>query len=418
VIVLTWLGRVAAFVVGLVTALASALLATLLAASASTEPAVFLTVGLAVGLGTWVLVWLALRQSAALGSRPVAGAGALVVLGLLASALVPLEDAVGAAGLPPGAGVWRTPDGGRLAHGVVRAAEATGAPVVLLHGGPGIPDTAQLLEVYGPLAVLGHDVWAYEQRGAGRSSRLADPSGYGVELDVADLELVRQRIGAERMILVGHSYGAYLASAYIAEHPERVERAVLTSPGDLDPARAAGSPLDRLSPSQGWEVYRELLSPRALLTYALVQVNPAAARALAGDKEVDARQDRVVSAASPGLHCPGAPEREIRGTGFYANTVRSAWRRPPDPDLRERLGHPDIPVLVITGECDYLDRRAAAGYLTAYPDSRLLHLPGAGHDLYLDQPEAVRAAVSDFLRGRPVRGVLDEPSRPPANDRP
>lgn len=400
-IVLTWLGRVAAVVGGLVLALVSALAATLLAASASPEPSLFLTVGLVMGLLTWGLVWLALRRSAPLGSRPVAGAGAVIVLGLLGSTLWPLDDAVGTAPLPPGAGVWRTPDGGWLAHGVVRAAQATGSPVVVLHGGPGVPDTAGLLEVYGPLAGLGHDVWAYEQRGAGRSSRLADPSGYGVELDVADLELVRRSIGAERMILVGHSYGAYLATAYAAEHPERVERAVLTSPGDLDPARAAGNPLDRLSPSQGWDVYRELLSPRALLTYALVQVNPAAARALAGDAEVDARQDRVVSAASPGLHCPGASRREIHGTGFYANTARSAWRRPPDPDLRERLGHPDIPVLVITGECDYLDRQAAAGYLTAYPDSRLLHLPGAGHDLYLDQPETVRAAVADFLRGHP-----------------
>jgi proline iminopeptidase len=97
------------------------------------------------------------------------------------------------------------------------------------------------LTVFGGLARDGHDVWSYDQRGSGRSSRLDDPSGYSTALAVADLERVRQAIGAERIILIGHSYGAYLAAAYIAHHPGRVEQAVFTSPGGLDD-RGVGRP--------------------------------------------------------------------------------------------------------------------------------------------------------------------------------
>jgi len=197
------------------------------------------------------------------------------VIALFAAALMPLGDRWMPPEVPPGSGTWHLPDGGSLAYGAVHAADgAPGAtPVVVLHGGPGVPDTAGPLRVLGPLAEAGHDVWAYDQRGTGRSSRLTDPRGYTTALGVADLEHVHERIGAERLILVGHSYGAYLAAAYIAEHPDRVERAVFLSPGDLRNDGTHGSPQDRLTSAERVQLYRLLVSPRALLAYALVQVD-------------------------------------------------------------------------------------------------------------------------------------------------
>jgi pimeloyl-ACP methyl ester carboxylesterase len=114
------------------------------------------------------------------------------------------------------------------------------SPVVVLHGGPGVPDVAGDAAFFGQLTADGFDVYVYEQLGAGRSSRLADPTGYGLDRDVADPEAVRQTVGAERLVLIGHSHGGALAAAYLAGHPDHVQSMVLSSPAPLDPADTTG----------------------------------------------------------------------------------------------------------------------------------------------------------------------------------
>ena len=75
---------------------------------------------------------------------------------------------------------------------------------------------------YASLAQRGFDVYVYDQTGSGLSARLNDPRAYTVARHVADLEAIRQTIGAARMILIGDSWGATLAANYIAAHPDRV----------------------------------------------------------------------------------------------------------------------------------------------------------------------------------------------------
>jgi proline iminopeptidase len=410
---LTWLG-----------ALGGCLLAwwagTLAAAAVTTEPAWFLGAGTLAAVVVWLLACRLLLRTRTPWRRATARlAGVLVVATTLVGVLLPMDDPRRAPRSAPDAGTWVLEDGSELAFGVVRGdGDAEEAPVLALHGGPGVPDTAGLLDALAPLAADGHDVWAYDQRGTGRSTRLADPSGYTTALAVADLEQVRRRIGAERVILVGHSYGAYLAAAYTAEHPDRVERAVFLSPGGLAEHGVGGRPQARLTPAQQWQVYRLLLHPRALLAYALVQVDPAAAHAFADDPELDARQDRVYAATLPALHCPGRSGPALHGLGFYANQVPQSWQHPPEPDIRARLADTDVPALVVKGQCDYLGWEAATGYLDAFDDSRLVYLDGAGHDVHVDAPARVVEAVRSFLDGRPVPGTMTDPRRPPAGYQP
>jgi proline iminopeptidase len=128
---------------------------------------------------------------------------------------------------------WDIPSGSRIAY---QHTPASGSPrhipVILVHGGPGSPSTfdASLAE---SLADVGFDVYNYRQVGAGLSSRLNDVRGYTVERHVADLDAVRAAIGTERVMLVGASWGGQLIANYIAAHPNRVERAVVSSPAHI-----------------------------------------------------------------------------------------------------------------------------------------------------------------------------------------
>jgi proline iminopeptidase len=398
--------------------------ALLAVASLTDAPALFVSAGVVTGLGAWiVLARLLVRGHRPRTARLLMIGGALVVGSFFAAALVPLGDAPIAPESPPGAGAWAVSPDARLAYGVVRApTEELATPVIALHGGPGVPDSTNLLAALGPLSAAGHDVWAYDQMGTGRSTRLGDPREYTTARSVADLERVRQLIGAETVILVGHSYGAYLAAAYIARHPGRVERVVFLSPGPMEANGLGGRPQLRLSAAQSWDLYRLLISPRALIAYGLVQVNPQAAHAFAGDREVDARQDRVYARTLPALHCPGRTGPELHGNGFYAATVPQSARAPAEPGIRSELAaslaESPVPALVIKGQCDYLSWEAGTSYIDAFPGGQLVYLPGAGHDVHVDDPGAVRAAIAAFLAGAPIAGAARDPHEMPAGYQP
>lgn len=281
-----------------------------------------------------------------------------------------------------------------------------------------MPDLAGMLAALGPLAADGHDVYAYAQVGSGGSSRLADPRDYTTARAVDDLEQVRRRAGAARLVLLGHSSGAFLVAAYLAGHRDRVERVVFSSPGSLRDGVTGGALQSGLTWRQRLGAYRLLARPRALLAYTLLQANPVAAHRFAGDRELDARQDRVYAATLSALHCPGSSEPALHGLGFYANQVPQSLRRPPVPDVRAALRTTTTPALVLKGQCDYLSWQSAADYVTTVPAAGLAYLPGAGHDSYLDRPAAYLASVRVFLAGRAVPGVLPDPTRAPVGYQP
>ena len=109
--------------------------------------------------------------------------------------------------------------------------------MIFLRGGPGVPDMAGDAAFLRPLSDEGFDVYVYDEIGSGGSTRLVDPTRYTVPRDVADLEHVRTLIGADQLVLVGHSYGGLLYAAdYLAAHPDHVAKLVLISPQSLDPA--------------------------------------------------------------------------------------------------------------------------------------------------------------------------------------
>ncbi len=111
-------------------------------------------------------------------------------------------------------------EGVRLAW---RERPGPGVPVVFLSGGPGMPD------YLGDVSDLLTDRWVvrYDQRGTGASVALDDD--YSCAAHIGDLELLRQKMGVEKLALFGHSWGGCLAQLYATEHPDRVERLFLLS---------------------------------------------------------------------------------------------------------------------------------------------------------------------------------------------
>jgi proline iminopeptidase len=380
------------------------------AATITERPPLFLLAGLIAFCVAYSLgLLLATRGVSSLRKRRVRVAsfctGTALIVGVFTwTALLSMGDPR----LPPapveGQRFWELPTGSRIAYVRVPAeGRAREEPIIFLHGGPGVPDMEGDARYFGRLAREGFDVYVYDQVGCGRSSRLDDPRDYTLQRDVSDLEEIRAKIDAERVILFGHSYGGTLAAAYAASHPKRVAKIVLSSPDDPSPAAGGASMLFRLTTREKLGVYSLLLPPRPMLAYTLLQVNSEAAHAFAGDAEMDARFDRVYNRTRPALHCRGEPPGpRLHGLGFYAHYYPQSATSPPHAEFLSALARQDIPALVIKGRCDYLSWSSAQKYLQVLPDTRLLYLDGSGHNAYQDEPERYMAGVRAFLLDRPL----------------
>ena len=110
---------------------------------------------------------------------------------------------------------------------------STDPMVVVLHGGPG-GDYRALMNCK-ELVNHGYYVIFYDQRGSGLSKREGKGT-YSVQLILNDLsEVIRYYRSSpdQQVILLGHSWGAMLASAYINAYPDAIDGAILCEPGGL-----------------------------------------------------------------------------------------------------------------------------------------------------------------------------------------
>ena len=97
-----------------------------------------------------------------------------------------------------------------------------GDAILLLHGGPGVPD--YLGDVAAMLSST-HRVIRFDQRGTGQS--LCRSGTYALQDYVDDVEAIRAALGLDRVSLFGHSWGGTVAQLYASAHPGRLSRLCL-----------------------------------------------------------------------------------------------------------------------------------------------------------------------------------------------
>jgi pimeloyl-ACP methyl ester carboxylesterase len=113
-----------------------------------------------------------------------------------------------------------------------------GPTLLLLHGWP---DTGALWDQMVPeLVEAGYRVVVPDLRGCGRSSKPVETSSYRMHHLVADVACIIDRVGADRVTLIGHDWGAALTWTTAAYLPDRVEALVAISVGHTNAFFDAG----------------------------------------------------------------------------------------------------------------------------------------------------------------------------------
>ena len=263
-----------------------------------------------------------------------------------------------------------------------------GAPLlVLLHGWMDVSASFQFL-----VDALTHPwcVAAPDWRGFGLSGR--NPDAYWFPDYVADLDLLLEHLSpGEPVNLAGHSLGGNVACIYAGVRPERV-RKVATLEGfgipRTDPAQA---------PARYAQWLRELRSPPETRRYPSFEA--LARRLHKQDHRLSA--ERALFVARHWARETESGEVELLGhrTHKLANPVLyrleeslACWRSIRAPALWVEGADTDIRDWINDTPEQWAERKASFARL------KQVVIPGAGHMVHHDQPEAVAAALETFLR--------------------
>lgn len=285
-------------------------------------------------------------------------------------------------------------DPGALIRGLrygVRERGTEGAPAIaLLHGFAG--SSSDWEPAMDALARAGFRALAFDLPGHGRTGRPPVASRYEIEETALDLVALLDRSGAGAAHWIGYSMGGRVALYVAATMPERVHSLCLesASPGiEGAAARAARrAEDDRLAAdieSRGVAWFAEAWAD--LPIFATQRALPAATREAL-------RERRLANDAS-------ALAGSLRGLGQGVQ-----------PYLGSRLGDVRCATLLLTGALDAKYTALAARMAAEFPRARHVAVPGAGHNVHLEDAGAFERALLEHLRPyAPVPGAEPAPSR-------
>lgn len=219
---------------------------------------------------------------------------------------------------------------------------------------------------------------ALDLRGYGGSSLGAVQSS--VEDYCDDILRVADALGAERMVLCGLSYGAWIATTFAEKYPERMAGLILS--GGCTGMSEAG-PKER----EAFRASRE----------APLDAGQAPAEFAPGVVEIIAGPDASAEVRSVLLESMSA---------IPTQTYRDALRCFTNPPARFDFSKLDMPVLMMTGEYDVLAPPAEIKSVATRiheaverPNVRFEIIKGAGHLCNLEAPELFNKPMMEFLRG-------------------
>jgi haloacetate dehalogenase len=269
-----------------------------------------------------------------------------------------------------------------------------GSPLLMLHGNP---ETHLMWHRVAPQLAEEYTVVLSDLRGYGDSSHpigLPDHSNYSKRAMANDQVKVMQTLGFREFYLVGHDRGARVSHRMLMDHPDKVKKCIIL---DIVPT---------------YDMYMKTDMAFAISHYHwffLLQENELAERLLSGDPE------RFIRAmfgeySDPEYSARVFPEEikseyvrklsTLEGLRSICEDYRASatYDMKIDKDDREKLL--DTPILVLWGqegslgkEFDVLPYWQARG-----TDVSGYAIPGCGHFIPEDAPEATLKAVYEFMQ--------------------
>lgn len=265
-----------------------------------------------------------------------------------------------------------------------------GRPLMVLHGGPGSTH-GYFLPYLLPLAAH-HRLVFMDERGSGRSERLADFKGYTLDNMACDTDAVRRALGLKTVDVMGHSFGGILAQAYAIKYASNVRRLILADTG----SSAARIDAD-------FKLIKDSLAPALR-----AQIDALELKGIIGADGAQLPEYRKLAdeAEAPYENVGRPPQWDDHGEPTGWDVLNQMWGSRSDFhidgnltgfDFVPALRNLQMPTLIILGDHDLVSTATADETHAAIRNSKLIILAHSGHMTFVDQMNAFLHDVSAFL---------------------
>jgi proline iminopeptidase len=301
-----------------------------------------------------------------------------------------------------GTSYWNLSTGSKIAYTLIPAKGLKKQyPIIFLQGGPGGFYTEKTIELFKAFADKGYNVYLYDQIGGGHSARLKNIREYTADRHKRDLEEIVRKIGSAKVILIAQSWGAILATLFIADNPAKVEKVIFTGPGPIQPMN---NQLVNLTPPDSLQLREPIFSnaqanksvqnirSKLTLKWALLF-----GEKLASDTEADDFQTLLNNKLNKSTVCDTALDVRAEGGGGYYVQVMTIKSLASVKDPRPVLKKSNIPVLVMKGQCDNQKWGFTNEYLQLFTNHKFVRILNAGHSISMEQPDLYLKTISDFI---------------------
>lgn len=283
-----------------------------------------------------------------------------------------------------------------------------GRPVIIVHGGPGIP-YANAWKGLKPLEEQ-YAFYYYHQRGAGKSTRPIErfesknysknmtqlEQTLGIGAQIADIERIRRILKEEKLLLIGHSFGGFIAALYAAEFPEHVEKLILVAPaGMLTPPQKGNNIFDAVRdkiPEDEQSKYDSLV--KEYLNFGGIFSK--------SDGDLVDLHTQIGHYLLKGMgYDPSLMDDPPTPGGWSSFAVYFSIGR--SPDYRDAVANITAPTLILHGDDDNISLNGSKKYEEFIPAAKFVSIGCSdttsisGHFIYDDCPDQFAAAVREFL---------------------
>jgi proline iminopeptidase len=289
---------------------------------------------------------------------------------------------------------WDMEKGVQIKH----FSQGNGRNILVIHGGPGMPgnDPWPGLNPLCDRFIFHH----YHQRGSGDSSRPDDleesvsfqemqqlAKGFGMGAQIADIERIRQILGEDKLVLVGHSFGGFMATLYALEFPENVKAMVLIAPANM---------LVLPQESDGlFEIVENSLAVEKKEEFQDFMEDYLDFGSLSDKSDKDLVEMNLTlgefMSATYGFEIQEVP---LPGGWMTHAIYMSLGRR---YDYRDELTGIQAPVLIVHGAKDLIPEEISLDYQSLIPGVEYHRFEKSTHFPFIEEPQEFGEVVQDFL---------------------
>jgi pimeloyl-ACP methyl ester carboxylesterase len=297
---------------------------------------------------------------------------------------------------------------------MIRGESIANPPLILLHGGPGFTEMRLLRHFNAPLEKKFMVVY-WDQRGAGKSfDRKTPKSSMTLEQFIADLDelvtAVCKRVGRNKVVIFGHSWGSVFGILYAERYPEKV--AVYVGGAQIGDWSAAESSSYAFALAEA----QRLDNRKALTELRAIGPPPYSARCVFAERTWLQRMGGQLTVGALwklGRIALGRPESSILDLpniihGFRF-TLDAMWAEVSALNMMKLVPRLQMPLFFFLGRQDHwVPAETSVAYFEALtaPSKKLVWFEKSGHEMFVDEPAKFNTAMAELVRPLASRSPL------------